>query len=336
MKIQKFLAVGLVLCVLAVGLTAPVAAQDNVIWFGASSTSLDPYYIPLFTLGRAILAEQDVRIEFVALPTDEALEAALDQGRVDVGFLSTGGIHLLNDQGSNTQFVAGILTQNPFVLVTAAEVESLEELRGGVTAAHGQGSLSVAVADAMYAADGLQAGVDYEIVFMPGSNARADALEAGLLDSAVIFGPVATSLVDRSEGRFKVYGGTWDVLPPMLWEGIAMSDEFLNSNPELAASFVDAVLETYDQFYALDPAEMVAMVEGIPETVDLDLNVLESEYRLYQEIKIYPVDGGLSEDSFMAMTNWLVEQGQLDAAQVVSYETAVTPRFVEAALSDDN
>jgi ABC-type nitrate/sulfonate/bicarbonate transport system substrate-binding protein len=180
---------------------------------------------------------------------------------------------------------------------------------------------------------GLISGTDYEMVFLAGSGNRAAALEAGTIDAAVIFGPVATDLVERSGGEFKVYGGTWNVLDPMLWEGIAFSQRFREENPELAGAFVAAMLQAYEQFYEGDPAEMVALIEDIPEPVETSLEALQKEFELYQQIQLYPLDGGIDRESFERMAEFLVEVGQLEPDQVVAYEDAIDPSFVEAALA---
>ena len=331
----------LVLLLVCTVLLPPAAAQDdegeNTIWFGAGSTTLDPYYVPLFTLGRSILAEQGINLEFVTLTTDEAVEAALDRGRIDAGVLATVGLHRALSQGLSFKVVLGVETHNPFVLVTRSDLESLEDLRGAQVAAQSRTSLSVTVASVLLEEAGMVVGEDYEMVYVAGSGNRAAAMEAGSVDAAVIFGPVANELVDRTEGRFAVYGGVWEVLDPMLWEGIAFSQRFRDENPELAAQFVAAMLQAYEQFYEGDPAEMAALVEEmeIPEEVDTSLEQLQREYELYQEIELYPVEGGIDEEAYQRMTEFLLRVGQITEDQIVAYEDAIDTTFVEQAMQEE-
>lgn len=313
----------------------PTQAQETTIWIGAGSTTLDPYYVPLFTLGRNILAEDGITIEFVSLTTDEAVEAALARGRVDAGILATVGLNRALNAGLSFKVVLGVETYNPFVLVTHSDLEDLSELEGKKVAAQSRTSLSVTVAEVLLEQAGLSSGDDYEMVFLAGSGNRAAALENGSIDAAVIFGPVATNLVDNTDGEFKVYGGVWDVLEPMLWEGVAFSDTFREENPEVAAAFVSAMLEAYAQFYEGDPAEMVTLVEDIPEEVDTDAAALQKEYELYQEIGLYPLDGGVSIEAYEMMTEFLVDVGQLEEDEVVAYEDAIDPSFVEALMMSE-
>jgi ABC-type nitrate/sulfonate/bicarbonate transport system substrate-binding protein len=311
--------------------TEPPPEPETTIWFGAGSTLLDPYLVPVFTIGRENLAEKGINLEFVALSTDEAVEAALDRDRIDVGLLSAVGLNRAVSQGLDMKFITGLETQNTFVLTTRADVENLEQLRDSAVATQARTSLSVAVAEVMMEEEaGLVSGEDYEMVFLPGSDNRAAAMEAGTIDAAVLFRNVAAQLEERSGGEFKIYGGLWDVLPPMMWEGLAVSSDFVANNPEVAQIFVETMLESFEEFYAGDPAEMAAMKEGIPEAEPLDTDALIGDYELFQSIELYPLDGGLDEESYTAITDFLVEVGQLEPDQVVPYEEAVDTSLLEA------
>ena len=313
--------------------TAPAPAPETTVWFGAGSTLLDPYLVPIFTIGRQRLADKGINLEFVALSTDEAVEAALDRGRVDVGLLASVGLHRAVSQGLTMKFAVGVEMHNPFVLTTRSDVTDLEQLRDKKVATQSRTSLSVAVAEVMLREQaGLESGTDYEMVFLPGSDNRAAAMEAGSIDAAVLFGPVAADLVERSNGEYQVYGGLWDVLDPMLWEGIAFSESFRTNNPEVATTFVETMLETYAEFYEGDSTEMAALKEGIPEAEPLEEKALVGEYDLYKSIQLYPLDGGLDQDYYDRMADFLVEVGQLEPDQVVAYEDAVDPSFVKASM----
>jgi ABC-type nitrate/sulfonate/bicarbonate transport system substrate-binding protein len=304
-------------------------AAETTVWFGGGSTLLDPYLVPIFTIGRQRLADKGINLEYVTLSTDEAVEAALDRGRVDVGLLASVGLHRAVSQGLSMKFAVGVEMHNPFVLTTRGDVTDLAELRDKKVATQARTSLSVAVAEVMLSEEaGLVSGEDYEMVFLPGLDNRAAALEAGSIAAAVLFGPVAADLEARTNGEFKVYGGLWDVLDPMLWEGIAFSEDFRTNNPEVAATFVETMLETYAEFYEGDSTKMAALKEGIPEAVPLEETALIGEYELYKTIGLYPLDGGLDPEYYDRMAEFLVEVGQLEPDQVVPYEEAVDTSFL--------
>jgi hypothetical protein len=70
----------------------------------------------------------------------------------------------------------------------------------------------------------------------------------------------------------------------------------------------------------------------IPEEVNASDTALETEYILYQEINLYNVEGGISEEAFSRISEFLVAVGQLEEDQVVSYEDAIDPSFVAGAM----
>lgn len=337
-KSRWALLVLLLVALLVAGCGAPQAQEaaegeeeNPIIFFGSGTTVPEPYMMPLLTLGRDNLADQGITMEFVSLSSDEAVEAALDRGRVDVALLSTVGLNRAASQGLDLRYVLGTEMHNTFVLAAPSDFTEAEDFRDTQVGVQSRTSLSIAVAEVLLREQGgLDAGTDYEMVFLPGSDARAAAMEAGNLDAAVLFRSVAADLENKTDGRFAIYGGLWDVLDPMLWEGLAMSAEF-RENEELATTFVRAMLDAYEEFYQSDPQELAAMKDTVPGSDALDAEELAGDFELYQEIGMFPVDGGLEQEHYDAMVDFLLELGQLEQDQVVPYEEAVDTSILETA-----
>jgi ABC-type nitrate/sulfonate/bicarbonate transport system substrate-binding protein len=304
----------------------------RTIFMGSGTTEAEPYMVPLLTIGRDLLAQQGITLEYVALSTDEAVEAALDQGRVDVALLSTQGLNRAVSAGLHMKMTVGLQQHNTFVMTTGTDVTDLNQLNGKKIGNQDSTSLCVAVIRAMMDNAGLADG-SYQVVDLPGSSNRAAAMESGSLDAACLFRNVAQQLADRSGGRFKIFGGLYDILDPMLWEGFVMSDNFRNNNNELANAFTKAVIDTADQFYAADPATLAARKDEIAQAETLDVDALTGDFEQYQDIQLYPTDGGLSEQHYNDMVQFLIDQNLLDAGQKVDYTNAVDPSFVETATS---
>jgi len=304
---------------------------DRTIFFGTGTTEAEAYLVPLLTTGREILAEQGITLEYVALSSDEAVQAALDRGRVDVALQSSLGLHRALSAGLSGKFITGLQQHNPFVLVVPGDVTELSQLEGMRVGIEDPTSLSVTVAEVLIREQGgLEPGEDYELVAISGSSNRAAALQSGSLDASVLFRAVGEQVEQQTGGAFRIHGGLWDVLDPYLWEGLAASDEF-RENTELAEIFAAAIMETSRRFYDGDPAEMAALKDEHPETETLDVDGLTGDFELWQEIRLFPEDGGVTEEAFTGITEFLTDAGQLTAETTVSYEDAVDPSFVEAA-----
>src|SRR5690606_12395249 len=121
--------------------------EDQTIFFGTGTTEAEAYLVPFLTVGREILAEQGITLEYVALSSDEAVQAALDRGRVDVALQSSLGLHRALSAGLSGKFITGLQQHNPFVLVVPADVTDLADLAGMRVGIEDPTSLSVTVAE---------------------------------------------------------------------------------------------------------------------------------------------------------------------------------------------
>lgn len=315
------------------GASTPAGDDDKTIFLGTGTTEAEPYLVPLLTIGREVLAEQGITLEYIALSSDQAVQAALDRGRVDVALLSSLGLNRSGTAGLAGKFITGLQQHNSFILQVPGDLTNLSELRGKKVGIEDPTSLAVSVAEELLREQGgLEPGTDYEMVSLSGSANRAAALESGALDAAVLFRHVGERVETESNGRFRIYGGLWEILDPMLWEGMAASDSF-RANTELANAFAAAVIETSKRFYAGDPAEMAAAKDDYPETSPLDVARLTGDFELYQEIKLFPEDGGVTEAAWTGITEFLVRVGQLQESEVVPYADAIDASFVNAAGS---
>jgi ABC-type nitrate/sulfonate/bicarbonate transport system substrate-binding protein len=307
---------------------------ETTIFLGSGTTEAEAYMVPFLTIGREILAEQGISVEYVILSSDEAVQAALDRGRVDVAVQSALGLQRALSAGLSGQFITGLQQHNSFPLVVPGDITDLSQLEGMRVGIEDPTSLAVTVAELLLREQGgLEPGEDYEMVSLSGSSNRATALQSGSLDAAILFRAVGAQLEQETAGEFKIWGGLWDVLDPMLWEGIAASDEFM-ANEELAQTFVSAMLETNRRFYEADPMELAQRKDDYAETELLDLDGLVGDFELWQEIQLFPTDGGVTEAAYEGITQLLLDAGQLDEGTTVPYEDAVEPQFVDAVLAE--
>jgi ABC-type nitrate/sulfonate/bicarbonate transport system substrate-binding protein len=313
------------------GSAQPSGPAETTIFFGTGTTQAEVYLLPVLTYGREILAEQGITLEYAALSGDEVVSAALSRGRIDVALLSLLGIQRAIKGGLDLRWTLTNETQNTFVLAVPGDVDDLTDLRGKKIGVQDPTSLASVLLPALMQ----QAGVsqdEYETVYLSGSGARAAAMTAGTLDAAILFRAVGSTLESESNGDFKIYGTGSPTLDPMMWEGFAMSANF-RQNTELANAFAAAALEAYERFYAGDPQAMAEemLAEERPETAGLDPAEVAGDFALFQEIQLYPTDGGLDEELFTRMNDLLVEVGQLEESETLEYGNVVDRTFVEAA-----
>ena len=315
------------------GAASPSASQstEKTIFFGTGTTQAEVYLLPVLTIGRKILADQGISLEYAALSNDEVVAAAVDRGRVDVALISLLGVERAVKAGLHMKWTLTNETQNTFVLMVNKDVTDLSQLKGKKIGLQDPTSLSSIVLPGLMKAGGLGPD-DYEVVYLAGSGARAAALAAGSLDATILFRQVAVNLASESEGKFVIWGGGAATLDPMMWEGFVMSDAF-RQNKTLATAFVEAALQSYEQFYAGDPQALAdaALAEERPETAGLDPAETAADFKAYQDMKLFPTDGGLGQALFDGMNQLLVEGAQLTQDQLLAYADVIDQSFVTAA-----
>jgi ABC-type nitrate/sulfonate/bicarbonate transport system substrate-binding protein len=306
-------------------------AEETTIFFGTGSTQAEVYLLPLLTYGREALAADGIALEYAALSGDEVVAAALDRGRIDVALISLLGAQRAIGAGLDIRWTLTNETQNTFVLVVPGDVSDLSQLKGKKIGVQDATSLSSVLLPALME----QAGVgqdEYETVYLSGSGNRAAALTAGTMDATILFRAVASTLEDETGGDFKIWGTGAPTLEAMMWEGFAMSGAF-RQNKDLATKFAAAALAAYERFYAGDPQAMAEamLAEERPETAGLDPAEVAGDFALYQQIKLFPTDGGLDEAYFTRMNELLVDVGQIEQDATLDYGEVVDRTFVDAA-----
>jgi ABC-type nitrate/sulfonate/bicarbonate transport system substrate-binding protein len=312
--------------------SAAASGGDNekIIYFGSGSVPGSPedYLVPLFTTARKTLEDKGYQFSYSPLSTDEVVEAAIDRGRIDVALLSLVGAERAIKAGLHMKWVLTNETQNTFVLVVHKDVNDLTQLKGKKIGAQDATSLSTAAIPGILGPAGLQLS-DYTISYLAGSSNRAAALTSGSLDASMLLYTIAAQLVDKSNGEFKIWKTDSSKSQPMAWEGFVMSDAFRGT--QAAKGFVAAMLAAYKKFYDADPAAMAQEAVEIPELTGLEEESAAADLKLYQDIKLFPLDGGVSKDLFTPMIDTLISVNQLKKENVVPYEDVVDTSLVDAA-----
>jgi ABC-type nitrate/sulfonate/bicarbonate transport system substrate-binding protein len=312
--------------------SAAASGGDNekIIYFGSGSVPGSPedYLVPLFTTARKTLEDKGYQFSYSPLSTDEVVEAAIDRGRIDVALLSLVGAERAIKAGLHMKWVLTNETQNTFVLVVHKDVNDLTQLKGKKIGAQDATSLSTAAIPGILGPAGLQLS-DYTISYLAGSSNRAAALTSGSLDASMLLYTIAAQLVDKSNGEFKIWKTDSSKSQPMAWEGFVMSDAFRGT--QAAKDFVAAMLDAYKKFYDADPAAMAKEAVEIPELTGLEEESAAADLKLYQDIKLFPLDGGVSKDLFTPMIDTLISVNQLKKENVVPYEDVVDTSLVDAA-----
>jgi NitT/TauT family transport system substrate-binding protein len=168
------------------------------------------------------------------------------------------------------------------------------------------------------------------ILIVPGSANRVQAMIAGQLDASVVQFADWLTLQDKAPGKFHVIYDVPTENPDIIDSTIFASKKTLESNPNYVKKFLAAVQEEYGSVYSDANALATAIATIVPETSKEHATELADEVI---KDRIWPPDGGFSNDKINATLNALKTAGLLDATSLPTIEQCCTARFIKQGVS---
>ncbi|MBX3095136.1 MAG: ABC transporter substrate-binding protein [Cryobacterium sp.] len=241
----------------------------------------------------------DITEEF--LPQAELAIQALEQGAVDIVPTASSTAMKAIESGADIVGLVAV-SRAEWALVGHAGITSAAELSGKKIAVHSETSLSNLVVQYTLNENDID---DAEVLMIPGSPARSQALAQGQIDATSLF--VADALrLQQSDASFSIIE-TYSNLPfvdQLLW----VRRDFVETHRAELQAILSALLETYERFGDdLDwaAAESGALMPDEPE--DLVRAVVEE----YKQIGVWPADGGIPSYEFFEDTIAFLKRGNV-------------------------
>ncbi len=305
------------------------AVRDEVVRLTAVHGS-SPDFIALVPLAAwDILKERGIEVEQRYLEDGPLAIQALEQGEAQIGTNIGVNVGLLAVEAGAT-VIDVIATQRPtWALVSVPEIETIEDLEGKTIAVHGETSFTKAVAD-FYAQ---QFGLNVNLIIIPGSEVRAEALANKEIDASVIdFPDIVSFTAVYGEGTFNVLATLGETLPDLIEQDIWLDAEWADENPDLAQEVVTAILEGIRKLRSDPEFALRIAQEALPEE---DPAILEELIASYTERNIWEPNSFLTEENAEFTLQFFFDVGEID----VDPATADLNKFfnfdlLEAALDD--
>lgn len=217
-----------------------------------------------------------------------------------------------------------------FVLAGTSDINAPEDLNGTTTAMHAEGGQTDVFLRALTAKYGLE---DVEILTIPNSSARREALAQGLLDTAPLDLADALTLVDQDPDKFHIvlfFGEEFELSN----SGTMATEEFLSENSEDVQTIVTTLVETYRRIND-DPewaGEQALRFFGVQYDEQFDL--LRDIIRNYAERKLWDPDGGLDPDIAADTVEFNVTYGNLPEDAMDDIEEFYDFQFIDRTLDE--
>ncbi len=301
------------------------AAKEKVI---LNEVAHSIFYAPLYVaIEEGYFDAEGIELDLVTgYGADKTMTAVLS-GEANIGFMGPESTiyTYLGDAGDYVINFAQLTQRAGNFLVAREQMPDFEwtDLKGKNVLGGRKGGMPQMVFEYILKKNNLDPAVDLNIdqSIDFGSTAAAFANNQG--DFTVEFEPFATTL--ESEGAGYVVASLGEDSGYVPYTAFSAKQSYLDENPELVQSFVNALKKGVDYVNSHPAADVASAIKKqFPET---ELDALTKIIERYQSQESWKNDLILEEDSFMLLQNILEEAGEL--SERVPYEKLVTTDFVK-------
>lgn len=250
---------------------------------------------------------------------------ALVAGEVDVavGTLLS-AILLVQESGEGVKLIASDLQAPDYLLISQPDVTSLSELEGARVGISTPGDISDTLTRVVLSREGVDVdAVDF--VQIGGTGARMAALLEGQIEAGPAHAAEGLTAAEEGLSNLFAYG---NAVPDYLQHGLIVSDDWISTNPNATQIMVDLFVESTrwandskDDYIALSATS----VEGPSDAAR------DQAYDIFQEINMFAINGGMSEDLLQNTVAVEQEVGTL-GDDAPALEEWADPSFVENYL----
>lgn len=251
------------------------------------------------------LEDEGYQIKLIWLQSSEDPVQAVVRGDAQIGTANTSTLFGATAQGAP---VKAISAQNSpsYAMVVPPNVTTPDGLDGLRIGIHAQVS-----ATALYTNLLLKDYPDVKpnLVVVPGSANRVQALIAGELDASVVQLSDLQVLEEKAPGKFHVLYNYATEMNDIVDSAIFTSDKFLKQNPNAVHDFLDALVAQQKRIKE-DPQ---VLIDGIVANVpDVTPEQAKGFADTYIESNVWPEDANFTEESITATLDAVKEFGGLD------------------------
>lgn len=211
---------------------------------------------------------------------------------------------------------------NEWTLFARNDITSCEDLDGRRTAIHSEGAVSTAMVRAWI--EDTCPGTEPQYVVIPGSPNRAQALLSDQIDVSPVELSEAVGLERDAGDRFGILTNFSTDLPDLVAATLYVRQDFADEYPEAVGELVQRQLEQNQRVAEEDGYLAELIREYIPE---FEEDLIEPVATAYVDGEMFPVDGGLTEDSVQFTIDFFTDAGVVEPGLTPS--EIWDPSFVE-------
>jgi NitT/TauT family transport system substrate-binding protein len=281
-------------------------------------------YLPFYAAKQnGYYKEEGLDVEFILMPANLASTAVLT-GDIDYNGAVTGVVGAAI-KGQPIKAVIFTMRSPVQGLMAKPEIKDVQQLKGKKIGVSSPGSTTDIATRYVLKRQGLEFGRDYSIVFVATEPGRLAALEAGVIDSAML--SVPENILARQKGFNELAFSADFIEFPQ--NGFGTSTKKIKENPDEVQRMVRATLRGL--MFVSDKKNKDASLDIITKTWAVKSRAMASEMYDYM-VRVMLRDGSINMTGLQALVDQQRESAKVtepvNAAQVIDYS------FVEKARKE--
>lgn len=260
------------------------------------------------------LGDRGITAEFESVDDTDVATRAVIAGQADVVVNSLFfGINAVKEGIPLVTIMVDAQTLD-YLLVSVPSVTDPKQLEdGGKMGINQPGDLGATVADQCLKFADVDV-TKVEFVQVGGTGARMAALVAGASDSGALTihaapAHAAEALAAVEEAGLNVLANCGEQIGSFLQTGATVTQEFLETNPNLAQHFVDAYIDAIRWAQENKDEYIELSKEVLPDMPD---ELRDPAYDVFIDVDLFAVNGGLNPDSIQKLTEIGLDAGSIE------------------------
>ncbi|MGE5495438.1 MAG: ABC transporter substrate-binding protein [Burkholderiales bacterium] len=284
------------------------------------------FYAPLYAaMSLGYFEEEGLEIELVNGGGADKSMTALLSGQADIGLMGPeAAIYVYNEGKEDSAVVFGQLTKRDgSFLVGRAPNENFKwsDLKGATIIGGREGGVPEMTLEYVLRKNGLEPGVDVDVITNIQFNLMGGAFEGGTGDYVTLFEPTASMF--EQEGKGYIMGAVGAESGEVPYTAFMAKKSYIKNNPDIIKRFLKAIYKAQQWVQNASEREIAeAIVDYFPDTTVESLVLVA---RSYKEIDAWMDTPVMKEEAFNRLQEIIQQAGILDEA--VDFEGVVDTSY---------
>jgi NitT/TauT family transport system substrate-binding protein len=289
--------------------------------YGAAASAAEPvtlgtigqpsanYWPELVALDKGFYAAEDLKVDFVYIPSSAALVQQVTAGSLGIG-IQTGLADPLRavGMGAPISIVRIEVQAPPYDLVAKPSIAGLKDLKGKLISLGGPKDITRIYVDRMLEPNGVKDG-EFDMVFAGATTARASALLAGAVDAAILLPPFDFQAVAKG---FRSLGLTVDYVKDLPFSGTAVNNAWAIANKVTLEKVLRAQSKGVAWFE--DEKNRAEALRILKTASSLSEDDVEKSYDFFHNGHFFEPTGKVSRSKLQALAKAMESLGDLPGA----------------------